>query len=58
MAKQESSGYLWLMVGNVSCAALMGLQGYYLLMVQQTVSLVFVADGYRIQKRNCPQIAI
>ena len=58
MAKQKSSGYLWLMLGNVSCAALMGLQGYYLLMVQQTVSLVFVTDGYRTQKRNCSEIAI
>ena len=44
-AKQRIQGYGWLMLGNVTCAALMGIQGYYVLMGQQMVSLVFVADA-------------
>ncbi|WP_316899329.1 nicotinamide mononucleotide transporter [Pseudodesulfovibrio indicus] len=50
MAKENVQGYLWFMLGNVSCAALMGLQGYSILMAQQLVSLVFVADAWRSRK--------
>ena len=35
-AKQSVQGYFWLMLGNVVCVALMGLQGYVILMVQQS----------------------
>ncbi len=47
-ARQNAQGYLWLMLGNMACAALMGLQAYYLLMVQQIISFYFVADAYVI----------
>ncbi|AMK11160.1 MAG: nicotinamide mononucleotide transporter [Pseudodesulfovibrio sp.] len=50
MAKENVKGYLWFMLGNISCAALMGLQGYSILMTQQLVSLVFVADAWRSRK--------
>lgn len=45
MAKDKVQGYFWLMLGNVSCASLMGLEGFFVLMAQQTVSL-FVTDAY------------
>ena len=46
MAKNKTQGYLWLMLGNVSCASLMGIEGYRVLMAQQLVSLVFVTDAF------------
>ncbi len=52
MARDSQNGYLWLVLGNISCAALMYLQGYYILMVQQLASLVFVLDAYLIRLRN------
>jgi len=51
MAKDLSQGYFWLMLGNVTCSTLMGIEGYYVLMVQQLVSLIFVADAYLIRKK-------
>ena len=46
MAKDNARGYLWLMLGNVSCAALMGIEGFFILMAQQLVSLAFVTDAF------------
>jgi hypothetical protein len=50
-AKDNVNGYFGFMLGNLSCAVLMGNQGYYILMAQQLVSLVFVADAYRARRR-------
>ncbi|MEZ7197935.1 hypothetical protein [Pseudodesulfovibrio karagichevae] len=50
-AKDNVNGYFGFMLGNLSCAVLMGSQGYYILMGQQLVSLVFVADAYRTRKK-------
>lgn len=52
MAKDRVQGYYWLMLGNVSCAALMGAQGYYILMAQQTVSLAFVINACRSRRKK------
>ncbi|BCS88381.1 nicotinamide mononucleotide transporter [Pseudodesulfovibrio sediminis] len=52
MAKDNIQGYFWLMLGNVSCSTLMGIQQYYILMVQQLVSLVFVVDAYRTRRKT------
>ena len=52
MAKDKVQGYFWLMLGNVSCASLMGLEGFFLLMAQQTVSLFFVTDAYLARKQT------
>jgi len=41
----------WFILGNVSCAMLMGLEGYNLLMIQQLISLIFVVDAYLANKR-------
>lgn len=49
-AKDNAKGYFWFMLGNVSCAALMGLQGYHILMAQQLVSLIFVVDAWRMRR--------
>lgn len=55
MAKDNVQGYLWLMSGNVSCATLMGIEGFYILMTQQLISLGFVSDAYFV-RRNKPII--
>ena len=52
LAKDNAHGYFWLMLGNVSCAALMGIQGFYIFMVQQLVSLLFVTDAYLVRRRT------
>lgn len=52
LAKGKISGYLWLVVGNISCALLMGLQGFYILMCQQLISLLFVVDAYIIRRKK------
>lgn len=51
MAKNRTQGYFWLMIGNISCAFLMHLEGYKILMAQQILSLVFVIDAYIARKR-------
>ena len=45
LAKFSSSGYIWLLVGNISAALLMMRQGYYILMTQQLLSMVPVTDA-------------
>lgn len=55
MAKDNIQGYLWLMLGNVSCATLMGLEGFLILMAQQLVSLVFVTDAFIVRKKAAPK---
>jgi hypothetical protein len=55
MAKDNAQGYLWLMLGNVSCVSLMGLEGFFILMIQQSVSLAFVIDAFLV-RRNKPVI--
>ncbi len=57
MAKDKIQGYLWLMLGNVSCATLMGLEGFLILMAQQLISLVFVTDAYIVRKKAIAQQA-
>ena len=52
MAKDNAQGYLWLMLGNVSCASLMGIEGFFILMTQQLVSLAFVTDALLIRRRR------
>ncbi len=47
LAKDRISGYFWIMEGNVCCSVLMGIEGFYILMVQQVVSLIFVTDACR-----------
>ena len=53
MAKDNVQAYIWLMIGNVSCASLMGLEGFYILMIQQLISLIFVTDAF-INRRKRP----
>ena len=52
MAKDNAQGYLWLMLGNVSCASLMGIEGFYILMTQQLVSLGFVTDAFLVRRKK------
>ncbi|MBG0791382.1 MAG: hypothetical protein H0S80_12895 [Desulfovibrionaceae bacterium] len=52
MAKDSIRGYHWLMLGNVSCAALMGIQEYWILAAQQLASLIFVVDACRTRRRT------
>ena len=52
MAKDNAQGYLWLILGNVSCASLMGIEGYFILMTQQLVSLAFVTDAILARRKK------
>ena len=52
MAKDNAQGYLWLMLGNVSCASLMGIEGFFILMAQQLVSLAFVTDAFLAHRKK------
>lgn len=52
MAKDKAHGYLWLMLGNVSCASLMGIEGFFILMTQQMLSLIFVTDAYLVRRKK------
>jgi len=52
MAKDNVQGYLWLMLGNVSCASLMGIEGFFILMTQQLVSLAFVIDAFLARRKK------
>lgn len=45
LAKQNRTGYLWLFWGNINCAVLMARQGFYIFMIQQLISLIFVFDA-------------
>jgi len=47
MANNNSRGWLFFMLMNLSMAALMLLQGKYILMVQQLLSLCFVLYGFK-----------
>lgn len=46
LSKEQPQGYLWLILGNLCCSLLMVKEGYYILMLQQLVSLLFVLDAY------------
>lgn len=52
MARQKPQGYFWLIVGNISAASLMMRQGYYVLMTQQLLSMIFVVDAYWVRQRK------
>lgn len=52
LATKRASGYLWFLLMNGSCAALMFDHGYYWLVVQQFVSIGFVADCYLSFRRK------
>lgn len=49
-AKDSIRGYHWLVLGNLGCATLMGMQGYWIMSIQQLVSLVFVIDACRSRR--------
>jgi hypothetical protein len=46
LARGVSGGYYWLILGNLSCSSLMAIEGYYILMAQQLLSLVFICDAF------------
>jgi hypothetical protein len=52
LSKDKPHGYFWLMLGNITCAGLMGIQAQWLLLAEQTISLGFVFDAYWVQRRR------
>lgn len=52
LAKKQANGYLWFVLMHISCGALMWRQDSTLLFAQQLLSLVFIADAYRLARRN------
>lgn len=52
LAKEKPQpGYMWFIVGNITCAILMGMEGFLILMIQQIVSLGFVLDAYLVNRK-------
>jgi len=51
LAKDRQSGYYWFMLMNVATGILLGLQGYYLFVPQQIISIILIADAYRVRRR-------
>jgi hypothetical protein len=52
MARDKAQGYLWLMLGNVTCASLMGIEGFFILMIEQLVSFLFVVDAFWVRRKK------
>ena len=52
LSKGKPYGYFWLMLGNITCAWLMGIQAHWLLLAEQIISLGFVFDAYWVQRRK------
>jgi len=52
IAKESASGYLWFLLTHTSSLALLGMQGYWILALQQIISFAFIFDAYRNQKRR------
>ena len=52
LANDNSYGYFWIFLGNICAALLMGVQGYYILVIQQIMSLIFVADAYLARRKR------
>ena len=57
LARQRASGYGWYVLMHLACAWLMGIQGYPWLLLQQLVSLGFILDAYRAQRRSPTLVA-
>lgn len=56
IARRRWTGWLWFILMNLSCAALMGIHGKYILAIQQCISLIFVVYGsvnsYKFTKKS------
>ena len=52
LAKQRPSGYLWYVLMHISCGYLMWVQHSPWLLLQQIISLIFIADAYTTQRRQ------
>jgi len=52
LARQRIKGYCWFMLMNACCAALMFVQHYPLLVVQQIISFLFVLDAFLAKKKK------
>ncbi|MFH1968106.1 MAG: hypothetical protein ABIJ84_01830 [bacterium] len=52
LARQKANGYLWFVFMNLSCATLMAIEHYPLLVLQQIISLGFVVDVYAAYRRR------
>jgi hypothetical protein len=52
IANERPAGYLWFVLMHVCCGALMWMQDYVGLFLQQMASLIFIFDAYRIARRG------
>jgi hypothetical protein len=55
LANKKTQGYLWYVLMHITCGWLMLRQDYRWLAVQQGVSLIFIADAYRVAKLKLKQ---
>lgn len=51
LARHKVRGYLWFCLMHASCGALMAMQNVWIMVVQQVVSLYFIVEAYRAQRR-------
>lgn len=51
LAKKKTAGYLWYVLMHIACAWLMWIQNSPWLFAQQALSLLFIADAYRIARK-------
>ncbi|MFA5945671.1 MAG: hypothetical protein WC802_02055 [Patescibacteria group bacterium] len=52
LAKEHPGGYLWYVLMHISCGYLMWVESYPWLLLQQLVSLGFIADAYLTQRQK------
>lgn len=52
LAKDRESGYYWFMLMNLTTGTLLYIQGYYLFVPQQIVSVFLIADAHRIRRKS------
>jgi len=52
LAKERPSGYLWYVLMHISCGCLMWIEDYPWLLLQQLISLGFIADAYLAQRQK------
>jgi hypothetical protein len=55
LAKDREEGYRWFLVMNLATGILLGMQGYYLFVPQQILSIILIADAHRVRKRKNKQ---
>jgi len=52
LANKKPTGYLWYLLMNTTMGWLLARQGYWLLVIQQILSVAFIADAWMVWRRK------